>query len=90
MQPIDIQGAGWLTAASAKRNAMRSKLLRETKDMIVFHFRCEACDADGELELWKKDGVKPFGCPEKCGARYAPFQYLDKWELKCVVLPVRN
>lgn len=66
-----------------------SELTGENDKEITFHFicECEDCDADGDLTLLKEDGMKPFGCPEGCGATYVPWKYRGKWQLKCVVLP---
>ena len=66
-----------------------SQFLHETPTEIAFHFVCECddCDADGDLTLMKEDGMTPFGCPEGCGAKYVPWKYLGKWQLKCVVKP---
>lgn len=60
---------------------------------IVFQFvcECEECGAEGDLTLDVKDGMKPFNCPEGCGAVYVPWQNplnLNRWELNAVVMPV--
>jgi hypothetical protein len=66
-----------------------TKFLSETPTEITFRFvcECEDCDAEGDLTLDKADGMKPFGCPEGCGATYVPWKYNGHWQLKCVVLP---
>ena len=64
-------------------------------DQVHIHFRfvceCEECGAEGDLTLEVKDGMKPFNCPEGCGAVYVPWQNplnFKRWELKAVVLPM--
>lgn len=65
-----------------------SRLLRETKDRTVWKFTCEGCGAEGKLDLFKRDGMKPFGCPEGCGATYVPWRPTPiTWQLRCVVKP---
>lgn len=65
-----------------------TRMLRETKDRTVWKFVCEGCGAEGELGLFKRDGMKPFGCPEGCGATYVPWKPDGKrWQLRCVVKP---
>ena len=66
---------------------------RDDDKKIHFKFvcECEECGAEGDLTLLVKDGMKPFNCPERCGAVYAPWKnplHLGRWELKAVVLPV--
>ena len=54
----------------------------------VYHFVCEGCGSEGELEL-PIDRHSPFGCPEGCGATYIQWQNPDgKMQLTCVVAPV--
>lgn len=69
---------------------MMSRFVLETEEQIVFDFKCECseCEADGKLGLYKKDGMKPFDCPESCGAVYVPWQFNGRWQLKAVVMPV--
>lgn len=65
-----------------------SRMLRETKDRTVWKFVCEGCGAEGQLELFKRDGMKLFGCPEGCGATYVPWKPDgEHWQLRCVVKP---
>lgn len=66
-----------------------SKFISEDADNILFDFKCECseCDAEGKLGLKKADGMKPFNCPEGCGAVYVPWQFNGKWNLKAVVMP---
>jgi hypothetical protein len=66
-----------------------SKFLSETAAEIKFWFvcACEDCDAEGELGMLKRDGMKPFNCPEGCGAVYVPYRPSLQWQLRCVVLP---
>jgi hypothetical protein len=66
----------------------KSKCIDETPMKLLFHFVCEGCGAEGELELDKKDNLKSFGCPDGCGATYVPWKYLGEWNLECVVCPV--
>lgn len=56
--------------------------------MIVFHFVCEGCQAEGELHINEKEAFQQLGCPEDCGASYVMWKPADKYELKCVVCPV--
>lgn len=67
----------------------RSKFTGESATEIFFDYvcDCEDYDAEGEIALLKAEGMKPFGCPEGCGATYVPWQYQGRWQLKCVVLP---
>ena len=67
-----------------------SKLISEDENRIIFDFKCECseCGASGKLTLMKKDGMKPFGCPEGCGAVYVPWQFGGAWKLQSVVMPV--
>lgn len=67
-----------------------STLTEETETHLTFHFVCQGCDAEGDLQLEKKDGMKSFGCPEGCGATYVPWKYLGGWRLTCVVCPFRG
>lgn len=67
---------------------METKCTQETTEKTIWHFVCVGCGAEGELELLKADGMKPFGCPEGCGATYVPWKYLGEWTLKCVVMPM--
>lgn len=60
----------------------------ENAEEVSFNFECECCEASGVLGLKKKDGFKPFGCPEHCGAVYVPWQHDGKWMVKAVVMPV--
>lgn len=54
-----------------------------------FKFRCQGCDAEGELAVSRAQGQKPFGCPERCGASYVRIKPTDKPPyLACVVCPV--
>lgn len=66
-----------------------AEFLRENRKEITFHFRCECedCDADGELTLLKADGMRPFNCPEGCGAVYVPWRPQHIWILRCVIKP---
>ncbi len=61
---------------------------RRADGMVYFDFACEGCGAQGELGIDPKDGTKPFGCPEGCGATYIPWLYCEKFKLTCVVCPV--
>jgi hypothetical protein len=63
-----------------------SKILRTNGSIVTFHYKCSACEAEGELDLDRRDGMKSFGCPAGCGATYVPIQ--DR--LECVVLPVNG
>jgi len=54
-----------------------------------FDFVCEGCGSEGEIRIAKGQGMRPFGCPNGCGATYV------RWRpdgftpaLKCVVKPV--
>ena len=55
---------------------------------VKFHFVCEACDGEGELELDRRDGPSRFACPEGCGASYVPIFNTAPPKLWCVVKPV--
>lgn len=68
----------------------KSTFLRESETELFFYFVCKGeCGAEGELGLLKEEGMKPFGCPEGCGATYVPWNDRGLWRLECVVLPVR-
>ena len=70
------------------RKPKRSKVISENETEVLWRFVCEACEAEGELTLFKKDGMKPFGCPENCGATYIPWHpQPGAWQLRCVVMP---
>lgn len=61
---------------------------RRDGDMVYFDFVCEGCKAEGELGLDMTEGMKPFGCPEGCGATYVPWMPDGHtYVLKCVVEP---
>lgn len=65
------------------------KQKRSKGSMVYFDFVCPGCDATGELGIDTKDGMKPFGCPEGCGATFVPWQpTVARWELRCVVQPM--
>lgn len=53
-----------------------------------YHFICEGCGADGELEI--EAGAEAIGCPEGCGAMYVQWHnpITNKPDLTCVVCPV--
>jgi hypothetical protein len=60
---------------------------------IVFKYvcECEECGAEGDLTLDVKDGMRPFNCPEGCGAVYVPWKNplnFNRWELNAVVMPM--
>lgn len=63
-------------------------------EVIVFDpflCECEECGAKGHMALDVKDGMKPFNCPEGCGAVYVPWKNplnLNRWELNAVVMPL--
>jgi hypothetical protein len=64
---------------------------KETKDGLdYFNFVCEGCGCEGEIGIPRKDGMKPFGCPEGCGATYVrwnPSRSVAEPTLRCVVKP---
>ncbi|MBN1535217.1 MAG: hypothetical protein JW908_00690 [Anaerolineales bacterium] len=66
------------------------KLIKSENGMNTFHFICEGCGAEGELEIPK--GSNTFSCPEGCGAVYV--QWINSLndkpvpDLKCVVRPI--
>ena len=51
---------------------MPSKLIRTAIYTQHWYFCCESCGAEGDMELDSRDGMKPFECPEGCGAVYVP------------------
>jgi len=62
---------------------------KETKDgMDWFDFVCEGCGSEGEIGILRAEGMKPFGCPEGCGATYVRwYPTVARPALKCVVKP---
>lgn len=64
----------------------------EKRGRIKFSYRCEClhCDEVGVMALRTKERGT-VACPGGCGTVYHPWKRPDgKWELKAVVMPVRE
>lgn len=65
----------------------RTKYLRTEDGRDWFNFVCVGCRSEGELGIPLVDGMKPFGCPDGCGATYVRWNPGRTPTLKCVVRP---
>lgn len=65
------------------------KFLKTENGMNFYHFTCEGCGAEGELEV-PVGARETFGCPEGCGATYVQWNnpLTEHPDLQCVVCPV--
>jgi hypothetical protein len=65
-----------------------TSFLRTEDNSDWFHFVCMACESEGEIGIPREQGMKPFGCPEGCGATYVRwYPHGPEPSLKCVVRP---
>lgn len=56
-----------------------------------FDYAYEGCEAQGDLQVGFDRSMRPFSCPEGCGATYIMWRNplnRNRHELKCVVCPV--
>lgn len=72
---------------------MAHKNIAKKVDAEFAHYAyvCEGCGAEGNLRIGITQGMKPFGCPDGCGATYVMWRNPlneNRYELNCVVCPV--
>lgn len=86
---IHRAGEARMTTDNKTRFLERRSLAEKPECELNFYlFVCEGCRSEVELGLTPGD-MRPFVCPEGCGARYVQWEPVPgRPQLKCVVCPV--